>query len=343
MINPFGEMPINFTVEILRGCGYSCSDCAVDKDYIKDNISDVDTDDLIKLVHDLKANGARLFEFTLGPTDFVSSDNGFSLLKHRLVETIGGEYESLTVSLTLLSDNNLELLGGMIGELIPNKRFRLVVPVLVKNLKNQKYLEVLKRRVGLIKDNLGTTTFHQLYINSNMVEENIKELSFDNLDVTGNFDFGVRTTIEHGFGHGRKDLNNLILRDKYLRDLLHYAEKINEVGDTRYCRPLVSKGVEGTDLTYRAGKLYYNPIVIEKFPCFDPFFEIPKPWTAETILEFVNNLHYENLAQFVNHPECGDCCFNNLCSINGNHTLMRYLKHDRCLVGMKNRVDLVKH
>jgi hypothetical protein len=51
--------------------------------------------------------------------------------------------------------------------------------------------------------------------------------------------------------------------------------------------------------------------------------------------------YYNQLAEKSAHPTCGDCCFIDNCARGDMHTLMDYLKHDGCLLNMKNRWDLI--
>lgn len=340
MFNEHGQISVNLTMEILKGCGFNCTDCAVDKDFVSSDIPEQDVDDLLALLDDFKANQVRLFEFTVGPTDFVSSANGFSSFDQRLVQGLAQRYESMVLSLAMLSDHKLEQLGQSIDQLIPGKKFRLVIPATLPNLQKPKYVDALRRRVGILKGAIKEASFYHIYLNTNMVAENVELVNLDAIRTSGEANLGVRTTLEHGFGHARKGFNNLFNRDQFLRDLKLYCTLSDDLVNTMYHRPLIPIIRDAIELTYRAGKLYYTPVVIEKFHIFDPVFEIPKPWTSAAVLEFKENQYYDNLAEFVNHPECGDCCYVDSCSRGDHHAVMKYLKHDECLTSVKNRYDL---
>jgi hypothetical protein len=340
MFNEYGVISVNLTMEILKGCGFSCSDCAVQKDFTTSDIPPEDSQDLLGLLDDLRVNEVRLFEFTVGPTDFISAQNGFETFKHPLVLGLAERFESMTLSLAMLSDNRLVELGGVIDRMIPEKKFRLVIPATLKNLQKPKYVEALRRRVHLLRDSLHSAKFYQIYLNSNMVQENLNELSYETVSNSGAADLGVRTTLEHGFGHARAGFQNLFNRDRFIYDLKLYVERSKVLKDTRYQRKLIPITTDALELTYRAGKLYYTPVVIEKFHIFDPVFEIPKPWTAQAVLDFKEQLYYRMLEKYVVHPLCRDCCFVNTCALGDHHVVMDYLKHDECLTDMKNRHDM---
>lgn len=340
MFNQDGVISVNFTLEVLQGCGFSCSDCAVDKSYIKSDVSETDTADLLALLDDMKANDIRLFEFTIGPTDIVSSANGLALLEDPLVKGFAERYESLTVSLALLVSDGLDLLGKAVDKLMSGKRFRLVLPATLKNLKNKKYTDLLRTHVGILKDNLPNTSFYQIYLNTNMVKENVVDIDLETITKTANLNLGARTTLEHGFGHARAGFDNLFNRDKFLYDINAYVTMSKTLKDSQFQRMLVPSIFDAIELTFRDGKLYYTPVVIEKFHIFDPVFEIPKPWTAEGVINFKENLYYTNLEKYSSHPTCGDCCFIGNCSRGDHHAVMTYLSHDQCLTDMKNRHDL---
>lgn len=86
---------------------------------------------------------------------------------------------------------------------------------------------------------------------------------------------------------------------------------------------------------YRDGKLYYVPVVNERFPIFDDYFEIPKPWTVDAVMGVKEQFYYKSLELYSDHPLCGDCPLASNCSFGDEHTIMAYLKEERCILGMK--------
>jgi len=329
----------NLTLEVLEGCGYSCSDCAVDKSFEPTLTVNPDTEALLGVVVGLASQGFRPFEFTLGPTDIVSSSNGMELLQSPLVKGLLEHFGSMVISLSLLSDKGLKELAESLDAIMGGKRLRVITPVTVKNLKNPKYIQKLQERLGLLKGYLTKTDLYASYLTINMFKENAQDFDAEYHRIATSIDLGPRTTVDYSFAHSRGGFENLLRQDLFKRDIYKFAQVIAD-NDVKFSGQLLHDPFDGIELGYRDGKLYYIPVVVEKFPIFDDFFEIPKPWTAESVVGYKGSLYEDNLVEFVTSPECGDCCHLNNCAHGDLHSVMRYLKHDTCLLHMKNRTDL---
>lgn len=340
MFTDFKSLFCNITLEILKGCGYSCSDCAVDKTFEQVDVPPEDVRDLLALSDDLRENGFRAFEFTLAPTDIISSDSSIATLDHPLVVGLAQRYESLVVSLSLLSDKGLVELAEKIDTIMAGKRFRLILPVTLKNLKNKKYIAALRRRVEVIRDNIKLATFYRVYLTINVMYENVDDFNVVSDDLAQNTELGVWSTVEYTFGHSRKGFNNILNGEEFKGDIAKFVSVLHSRNNTKMSRYIIPNIFDSIELVYRGGNLYYLPVVMEKFPIFDDKFIIPKPWTADAIVAFKEGMYYENLAIFADHKTCGDCCFSDNCSRGDLHTVMRHLNHDECLINMKNRWDL---
>lgn len=338
----FNEMVnFNLTLEILEGCEYTCSNCAVDREYVPLTISEQDTADLLFMVDDLKEAGLTAFEFVVGPTDIVSADNGVATLEHPLIKGLGERFGSMVAGLSLLSDKGIVDLCGRIDKVIPGKKFRLTVPSTVKNMMNPKYIDMIRRRIGIIKDSLKDAYLYRVYVAINNIDEDIDNFSSEAHVYIANLDIGAHLDADYALPHSRKGLDNIMMVEKLKRDIARYMEIVQSQKGTKHALYLVPDVHDGIELLYRDGVLYYVPILLERFPIFNEKFIIPKPWTAERIIAFKEGLYMDNLISGADHPTCGDCCFLDNCSRGDPRTIMRYLKYDDCILSMKNRWDLV--
>lgn len=339
----FGEqkdLAFNLTLEILQGCGYSCQDCAIDQRTTSDFVRQGDPVALIDLAQAMKQQGYRLHELTLGPTDIIASRSGLKTLEDPLVWGLAGLYDSLTVSLALLYDRGLVELADGINRLMAGKKFRLIVPMTLKNAGNLKYLEQIRRRIEILKSHLVDVEFKLVYLNINMVNHSSRNFSPETHQVAREVDMGVETLVEYAFPHGRRDFKNLLVQSEFQRDLSAFTQGIQACNNTRFNRYLIPTLSDSLEFTYHQGDLYYTPVLMEKFPLFIPELKMVRPWTTESLIDWKTEQYIAHLNHYSTHPVCGDCCFLGNCSEGDTHLLMDIVQPNHCPLHMKNRWDL---
>lgn len=334
------DLAFNMTLEILQGCGYSCQDCAIDQSITSDFVAEGDTERLLTLADEMSAQGYRLHEFTLGPTDIISSKSGLAVLDRPLVKGLAARYSSMTVSLALLFDTDLVALAQKVDQLMAGKKFRLVVPTTLKNAGNAKFMELIRQRVQVIKDNLHQTEFKLVYLTINMINASAEKFSLSTNWVAQHVDLGVPTLVEYVFPHSRNGFDNLLNRSKFLHDFRSFTDGMKECKDTTVNRYLIPTISDSLEVTYHRGELYYTPVLMEKFPLFRESFIIERPWSADTIIDRKANQYHEALLENSEHPACGDCCFFDHCARGDTQLIMKHIEYDDCLLDMKNRWDL---
>ena len=331
------SMSFNISLEVLTGCRYSCAGCTVEKNFAPLDVSEKDTDDLVVMLDDLIADGYRLLEFRVGPTDIISADNGFPALKHRLTREFGKRYKALNLNMAMLHDEGLVELAEILDEVIPGKLLSVTLPITLKNTHNDKYIGELKKRVLYFKGLLKTVNFNRIYLTLNVGEENLKHLSTESYDHAHELDLGVDLVVEFPFAHSRKGFGNLLVVDEFKADLVEFVDFMKTRVNTRGFRPLQPAILEGFEFTYRGGLLYSVPVVVESLPMFHPMFVVDRPWTAQSIYAYKEQHYYNNLETFLEHPECGDCMFLDHCARGDVHRIMNLIGTDKCLTDSKNR------
>ncbi len=332
----------NLSLEILKGCGFSCPGCTVEKNFAPMEIPEADAQALLALVDELKADDFRLLELKLGPTDITSSDNGFAAMQHPFVKEMASRYKALNISHPMLHDRGFVELAQLIDELIPGKKLSVGVPMTLKNIQNPKYMALVKQHIALFKGLLKKVDFNRVYATFNVIEDNLENLSVESYEQAHQMDLGdVGIVVEFPFAHSRQGMDNLLVLDRFRRDLHYFTEFIKERANTKSFRPLQPAVLSGIEFTYRAGSLYSTPVLVENLPIFHPDFELPKPWSASELMSFLENRYYDNLIEFADHPECGNCCFLDNCARGDVHRIMKLVGRDTCLTGTKNRWDLI--
>lgn len=331
----------NLSLEILKGCGYSCPGCTVEKNFAPVEIPDADTQEILTLVEQLQANDFRLLEFKVGPTDIISSDNGFAALSHPLVVGLSKSYKALNINLALLHTDGLVELAAKLDELMPGKLLSVTIPMTLGNITNPKYMALLKNHIAYFRTLLKRVNFNRVYANFNIGPDNLKDLTIERYELAHEMDLGLKVVVEFPFAHSRQGFDNLLVMDRFRRDLFEFTEFAKARVNTRSFRPLQPAILEGFEFTYRAGALYSTPVVVENLPIFHTDFELPKPWTVDSVLTYKEHRYYDNLVEFSDHPTCGDCCFLDHCARGDVQRVMKLVGRDDCLTGTKNRWDLI--
>lgn len=332
----------NLSLEILKGCGYSCPGCTVEKNFAPVDIPEEDTQAILALVENLQQNDFRLLEFKVGPTDIISSDNGHAALSHPLVVGLSKYYKALNINLAMLHTTGLVELAKLLDDLMPGKKLSVTIPMTLGNLTNPKYMALLKNHIAYFQTLLKRVDFNRVYAGFNIIEENLKDLTIERYELAHEMDLGnVGIVVEFPFAHSRQGFDNLLVLDRFRRDLFQYTEFAKARVNTKSFRPLQPAILEGFEFTYRAGGLYSTPVLVENLPIFHPDFELPKPWTVDSVLTYKEHRYYDNLVEFAEHPECGNCCFLDACARGDVHRVMKLVGRDDCLTGTKNRWDLI--
>jgi len=341
MLSDERDLAVNLSLEILRGCGYSCKDCAIDKSATSDFIPEGDTERLLELVDGWKDAGYRLHELTIGPTDIAASKTGLGILDHPLVVGLAQRYDSITVSLAMLFDTQLIELAEKMDELMAGKYLRIIIPCTLKNAGNSRFMDSVRQRVILIKTMMKRCELKLVYLSVNVVNASARDFSVETNQIVNDVNLGTKKLVEYIFPHSRRGFDNLMVFEEFKRDFATYIEGVQDGNHTSLNRYLIPTSSDSKELTYREGKLYYTPVLMEKFPIFAEAFEMPKPWNPTDLMERWQDSYYNQLAEKAAHPTCGDCCFIDNCARGDMHALMDYLKHDGCLINMKNRWDLI--
>lgn len=341
MLTNRDELAFNLTLEILQGCGFNCTDCAIDKNFTPMSVLGDDTEALLALVDGVTEFGFNLTEFTIGPTDLISARNGMEMLDHPLIVGLAQRYDTLTLNLALLSDNGLEELAAKVNVLMKGKAYRVGVPMTLKNLQNPKFITAVTRRLKILSDGTPDATMKNLYLNLPMIGQTAANFDGAANHLAQTADFGVPKVVEFTFPHSRKGFSNIMVAEELKHDLKLFSAGINECVDTTHNHWLVPPTDDSYEVTYRDGKLYYTLFLIEKFPIFEDEFVIPKPWDADPVITFKESCYFDSLTKYIESDICKGCCFLDHCARGGIHSVMDQVGATTCILNMKNRYDLM--
>lgn len=340
MFNPM----LNVTLDILEGCKYTCMGCAVDRDLVIRDIPQEDIDGLLRLAHEIKEQHyGTLFEFTVGPTDFIASKNGMEIFEHPLIKGYMELFDAIVIPLSLLNDKGLVELAQKLNHYAAGKKLKVAVPISITNSKKPKFLALLRKHIGILKDNLVECEFFRVYSTVNLSGDEIDLVTEENLRHLALMDFGVEQTQELAFGHSRARFDDLIKQSVFLKEYRRYVEHMSSIPDSPFYTEVIPNPVDSMEIAYRNGSLYYVPVLREKFHWWDERLEIPRPWNALKILQTKENMVEANMADTKHSKDCEGCCHFFACNTGDIKTIMRLLGEGSCLPGVKGRVDLIRY
>ncbi len=342
MHNERVSQTFNLGLEVLKGCGYSCSGCTVDKNFADFDVPEDDARAILGLLADLKAQDWRMLELKIGPTDITSSDNGFAVLQHPVIKEIASYYKVLTLNAAMLHDRNLPELAELVDELMPGKYVNIGTPFTLKNVANEKYMAMMKERLAYFQSLLKKASFTRLYATINIEEENLKQFNPESFSLIRNYDFGsgIDKVIEFPFVNARQGFDNLLIAERFKRDIKQFADFAKTRINTHEFVPLIPGVKEGYEYTYRTGKLYSTIVLVENLTLYKDKYELARPWTGERLLKHREDAYINNLVKYSEHPQCGTCCFLDHCARCDVQHLMEETGSDTCLIEMHNRWDL---
>lgn len=332
----------NLNLEVLKGCGFSCTGCTIEKNLAPLDISDEDVKDLLSLLEELKQNDFRMLELKIGPTDLTSADNGFAVLEHPAIRKIADYYRVITVNMAMLNDNYLVEIAERLDVLAAGKYVNLGIPITLKNACNEKWMGILRKRLVYFRSLLKQAKFTRVYVTVNVEEENLaqfNDLSFSKLrdmDLGEGFD----KVIEFPFVSARKDLDDIMAIEKFKRDLKVFADFTKTKVHTHEFVPLIPGYMEGYEYTYRTDSLYSTIVLVENLTIFKDAFKLKKPWSAESIVADREESYLRILEDYSDHPQCGTCCYFDNCARCDVQRLMEVTHSKTCLIEMHNRWDL---
>ena len=146
------------------------------------------------------------------------------------------------------------------------------------------------------------------------------------------------TTIDFIFGFGRRQTTGIdVVKEQIYTIADMFNDSIND-DSAKYLRFSVGKLTDSLverQYNYRNGKLYYSPLLYERFVGFDKRLEIPmNTWTVSDFENFEqSNLlsQYEN----IHNKECASCPYAASCIDRGILTLMDLYNIQGCVLAKK--------
>jgi len=328
---------LEIALDILKGCGHSCSGCMIDKEL---GGSAEDIPQLYALIQEMVADGGYVaFDLGVGPTDYMSSDNTSVLMDNPTFRTMAQMFDQVTFNAAFL-EKDLDKYAKMceeIDEACPNKAIRFLMPAAPDFFKTDKFGTMIASKLQYVKD-----TFKKAYLNEagfvvNCTSDTVSE-NFDELMKNG---FAVEFPTEKddilNIPYGRLPYKDIMVGQN-IRRMSHrisqFYSALCGVDERRRNPDLCYHTGTMVNLWYTGGKLYWVPFLKDDCPFLEEEFVIPKPWNMENVLS-VRQKAMNEAIEYLEGTDCMTCVYMSSCTEKGIINIMKRLAIKDCMVGLQ--------
>lgn len=339
------NMDMALTLEISAGCVYSCTGCTIQRE-ASTFPSDTDFQRLERLVEDMQANGVYLSDFTIGPTDILSSYNGPQILSDGRIKALAQQFSNPNINVSLLTrqDEAYRELGRKLNWLFAGGTLALSIPFEVRQINNRKYLDVLRRRIKLIEAELTQVEIEVIYpivnFQAAITYDRVNKTSLTERLLLNALDIELheRTHMDVILPHGRRGLRNSENAQELVRSIDHLNQLYyNIMTEPEYADHSIGINElhpnEGRlwDVVYFQGNLFIIPFILDGFPVFDPEYRLKNEWSFAGIYEHANSKFLRDLKLAATVEDCRSCEFIADCAARGMIGIMDVTNTHRCL------------
>lgn len=333
---------LNINFELLNGCKLKCPGCYVEK-YGQTPLTTEDFSHFNKLFSELEESLYRPFIAFVGPTDFLSADNFVETFTNPQVIELFSNFTRLSLQTTYLDVKKAEQAANILNKHYSEMEIEVNVVVDPAKIMDNNYLAAIEKNKNHFLSVLGRKDVRSFGImnvynyDQTKIPDLLRDYDFMHHRVAHLFE----TTIDYNFSFGRSpDISNeeflaLSSRIKALFNHSLAAENITEE-QTQYLRFSFGKLTDSLierQYNYRHGKLYYSPLLYERFVSFRDGFEVPlKNYSVKEIEDFEMIMQLNQYSRAAEKEECETCPFLASCIDRGILHLMDTFDTKKCLV-----------
>ncbi len=337
---------LNINFEVLNGCKFKCRGCYVEKN-AQEPITSTDSANLSQLMEGLK--GGLYFPFIafVGPTDFLSAENFSSVFADVGNIRLFNRFRRLSLQTTYLDISKGSEIANILNDSYSDVELEINIVIDPSKIMDDNYLKIIERNklhfLSLLnKKDVRTFGIMNVYnYDETKIPELLRDYDFMHRRVAHLFE----TTIDYNFSMGRsKDLNDsdFLAMTTRIKDL--FDSSIVSDDKSEYLRFSFGKLTDSLierQYNYRNGKLYYSPLLYERFVSFKNEFEVPLVNnTVKEIEEFEMKIQLDQYNIADKMDECESCPFLGSCVDRGILFLMETYNTKKCLVA-KNALSVV--
>lgn len=339
----------NLTFELLNGCQWNCKGCHVNKEGAEP-FTDAHFLQLSSIMNSFDSgNYYKPFIAFVGPTDFLSSKNTYSLLTDKRIIEIFNKFKRLSFQTTYLDISKASLIADVLRDHYSNLELEINVIIEPDQVENEKYLSVLKENQDKVVQMMNWPTKVRSFGIMNVYDYDKTRVA----DLLKNYDYLHKrvknlfeTTIDFNFSFGRKDekltseefFESANRIKKMFNDSVVTNEKNNYL---RFSFGRLSDSLVEKQYNWKNGEFYYSPLLYERYASFIDDLKIPTPDNhARDFERFEEDVQLKQYSNVGDKTECGDCPFLGSCVDRGILHLMDIHGIKDCLVA-KNALEVV--
>lgn len=327
---------LEITLDVFRGCAHHCSGCMIDK-ALGGELNDLA--ELQALIEEMTAAGYVAFDLGMGPTDYMSADNGADVFEHPVVQALGQMFEQVTINAAFLDKDfdNYEKMCQEIDAAFPNKAIRFLIPAAPDFFRTPKFGQMIEDKLTFCKDTLQVAYLNEAGFVINCTQGTVGPDFEERMKAGFAIDFPVDKDDILNIPYGRSKSTDLLTSES-VKKISHrissfYSELSGE--DERRRNPdLCYHTGTMVNLLYSDGKLYWVPFLKDDYAFLNEAFVIPRPWTMENLLAARSKALGSSL-EYLKGTACESCVYLSSCSEKGITTIMEKLSIRECLVGLE--------
>ncbi len=336
---------LNFNFEVLNGCKLSCPGCFVEKKG-QSAFSPEQAQQFAHLLGQLQSSLYVPFIAFVGPTDFLSAENFRDFFCDPHSKRVLKEFTRLSLQTTYLDMKNAPEVAAVLREHYGDMELEINIVVDPAKIMDDAYLATIERNKVKFLELLGTRevrTFGIMNVydyDKTKISHLLQDYDFMHRRVSHLFE----TTIDYNFSFGRnphisnEEFLSLCSRIKRLFDTAIASPDLSNE-KSQYLRFSFGKLTDSLierQYNYRNGKIYYSPLLYERFVSFRSEFEIPlSGFTREEVETFEERLLLEQYDFAPQTVECEHCPFLSSCVDRGILHMMRTFGTRECLVAKR--------
>lgn len=324
---------LNFNLDVLYGCQFSCDGCHVDKTG-QNNFVDGDVDRFIKLTKDFIQKSYIPSLLVVGPTDIFAAGNTKDILLNPKFQELASMYIRLTFNTTFIKIDN-EIIE-ILNKYYSNNEIEFKVVVEAMRVNNDAYLTNISQHKKETEEllNCKQMTIHPQfnlfnYKGTKMEQalsayETLNERSYDYFDQ--GIDYVLSFSRTDHVDHSEK-LEML----EWIKEMFNEHVRSDNTTSIHFDAGNLTDFEEHI-FTYKSGEFYFSPKVYDEYVGFEDYFKMNiVEWTAQEFEDYETNLTISQYSTISNKP-CSDCRYAPVCVDRGMPFFMDYLGIDHCIV-----------
>lgn len=329
---------LNVNFEVLNGCKFKCQGCHVEKNAQKP-IQDTELSNLRTLLTSFKNSNYVPWIAFMGPTDVLSAENATSVLKTPEFIELLHLFKRISFQTTYLDVRKAEECANVLKDHYSDMELEIDIVIDAAKILDLRYLETVERNKNKFLSLIGRSdvkTFAIMNVydyDQTKIPETLKNYNTIHTKVAHLFE----TTIDYNFSFMRsKD----IVREEFIQlssrvKNLYNTSLASEEKETslKYAFGKLTDTLLEKHLNFRNGKLYYSPLLYERFVTFHEQFEVPfKTFAASEYERFEFEAQLKQYKHAPDKDECENCPLLASCVERGVLYLLDHFESKKCPV-----------